>query len=337
MNHRRACVGLLTAVLIAATLSGSADAQTAAPRSAGQPVTASAASASRPVPVPLRPAALMATVRRLASEEFAGRAAGTDGNALARAYVRERFAAAKLQPMFGDRYEQSFTFTPRARGGATAMPVAGTNLVGRCEGRRPELPVLVLSAHFDHLGVRGGQMHPGADDNASGVAVLLAVAEVCRTAPFDRTVIVAAFDAEENGLQGARAFVDAAVVPRERIALNVNLDMVARGDKGELYASGAFHSPRVKTLLTPVAARAPIRLLFGHDDPKTGRDDWTQQSDHGVFHTAGVPFVYVGVEDHPDYHRPSDTPDRIDADVFGKAALTILDALRALDAGWPVP
>jgi hypothetical protein len=47
--------------------------------------------------------------------------------------------------------------------------------------------------------------------------------------------------------------------------------------------------------------------------------------------------VYFGVEDHPDYHRPSDTPDRIDADVFGKAALTILDALRALDAGWPVP
>lgn len=286
------------------------------------------------VPAPMRADALMTTVRRLAADEFGGRATGTEGNARARAYVRERFVAAQLRPMFGDRFEQSFTFTPRARGGATPMPVTGTNLAGRCEGRRPDLPAFVLSAHFDHLGTRAGQMHPGADDNASGVAVLLAIAEVCRMVPFDRTIIVAAFDAEESGLQGARAFVEALPVPLNRLALNVNLDMVARADAGELYASGTRHTPSLAELLTPVAARAPIRLRFGHDDPATGRDDWTQQSDHGVFHTAGLPFVYFGVEDHADYHRPTDTPDRINPESFGKVAVTILDALRTLDAGW---
>lgn len=325
-------VGVMTAVPVALVAQAPAPAPVAADVR-GRRQLASPAE----VPEPMRAEALMATVRRLASDEFGGRAAGTDGNARARAYVRERFVAARLRPGNGDRFEQTFTFTPRARGGATAMPVTGTNLVGRCEGRRPELPAFVLSAHFDHLGTRAGQMHPGADDNASGVAVLLAIAEVCRTAPFARTLIVAAFDAEEQGLQGARAFVDAWPVPRDRLALNVNLDMVARADKGELYASGTRQTPALLALLQPVAARAPIGLRFGHDDPATGRDDWTQQSDHGVFHTAGLPFVYFGVEDHPDYHRPTDTPDRINAETFGNVAATILDALRTLDAGWPAP
>ena len=326
---RPLAVGFIAAAAVSLTLLAQAPSAVSTETRAVRQ-TADAAS----VPAPMRAEALMTTVGRLASEEFGGRATGTEGNARARAYVRERFVAAQLQPMFGDRFEQTFTFTLRARGGASPMPVTGTNLVGRCEGRRPELPAFVLSAHFDHLGTRAGQIHPGADDNASGVAVLLAIAEVCRTVPFDRTIIVAAFDAEESGLQGARAFVEALPVPLSRLALNVNLDMVARADAGELYASGTRHTPPLAELLKPVAARAPIRLRFGHDDPATGRDDWTQQSDHGVFHTAGLPFVYFGVEDHADYHRPTDTPDRINPEAFGKVAVTILDALRALDAGW---
>lgn len=328
---RTSALAALAVAALPMVLAAQVPSPASAAAAGGRPVVAAAS-----VLEPMRVEALMATVRRLASEEFGGRAAGTEGNARARAYVRERFVAAQLQPGIGDRFEQTFTFTPRARGGATAMPVAGTNLIGRCEGRRPDLPAIVLSAHFDHLGTRARQLHPGADDNASGVAVLLAIAEVCRTAPFARTIIVAAFDAEENGLQGARAFVDALPVPRERLALNVNLDMVARADNGELYAAGTRYTPLLKTLLQPVATRAPITLRFGHDDPATGRDDWTQQSDHGVFHTAGLPFVYFGVEDHADYHRPTDTPDRVNGEVFAKVAATILDALRALDAGWPV-
>jgi len=179
-------------------------------------------------------------------------------------------------------------------------------------------------------------MHPGADDNASGVAVLLAIAEVCRTAPFDRTVIVAAFDAEENGLQGARAFVDAAVVPRDRIALNVNLDMVSRSDRREIFIAGTHQTPQLRRLLAPVAGRAALTVRFGHDVPGSGRDDWTQQSDHGPFHDAGVPFAYFGVEDHADYHRPSDTPEKIAPGFVRDVAALVHDALRTLDAALPL-
>ena len=72
-----------------------------------------------------------------------------------------------------------------------------------------------------------------------------------------------------------------------------------------------------------MAARSAIKLLFGHDKPKGqagGVDDWTLQSDHGAFHTSGIPFVYFGVEDHPDYHKPTDTPEKIDATFFARVA-----------------
>lgn len=279
---------------------------------------------------------LMATVRTLASEDFAGRGAGTEGGAKARALIRRRFEAITLQ-LVGPSFEQPFTFTPRGRGpDGGAMPEArGVNVVARCPGTDPGLPAIVLSAHYDHLGIRNGRLFPGADDNASGVAALLELAEQCAAHPFRRDLVVAAFDAEEGGLYGARAFVASGTSPRERVALNVNLDMVARGDKGEIYIAGTRHAPALRPLLDRVAARAPVRVLFGHDLPGTGDDDWTLQSDHGAFHQAGIPFIYFGVEDHPDYHQPSDTAEKINPDFFAKAVAVVLDALRALDEGLP--
>jgi Zn-dependent M28 family amino/carboxypeptidase len=299
---------------------------------------------SAQVPSPARSAAaprinasaLMDTVQTLASAEYEGRAAGTPGGAKARAWTRERLQAIGLRA-FGDSLEHPFSFTPRGRDAdpAAGAPAAvqGVNLLALCPGVEPALPVIVLSAHYDHVGIRNGRLYPGADDNASGVATLLEIARICIVQPFRHGLVIAALDAEEMGLQGARAFIAAPPVPRERIALDVNLDMIARGDKGELYVAGLHHNPILKPLLEPVAARAPIKVLFGHDLPGTGDDDWTMQSDHGVFHGAGIPFVYFGVEDHPDYHQPTDTADRINPDFFAKAASVVLDALRALDAG----
>ena len=273
---------------------------------------------------------LMETVQTLASPEYEGRGAGTPGGAKARAWVRDRLERLGLRPM-GDSLEHPFSFTPRGR--SDAGPVRGANLLALCAGTDPALPAVVLSAHYDHVGIRNGRIFPGADDNASGVATLLEIARICAGQPFRHDLVIAALDAEEVGLQGARAFMAAPPVAKDRIALNVNLDMIARGDKGEIYVSGLHHNPRLKPLLEPVAAGAPIKVRFGHDLPGTGDEDWTMQSDHGVFHEAGIPFVYFGVEDHPDYHQSTDTADRIDPDFFAKAAAVVLDALRALDAG----
>jgi hypothetical protein len=91
----------------------------------------------------------------------------------------------------------------------------------------------------------------------------------------------------------------------------------------------------LKSILEPVASRSKVRLLFGHDSGG-GQDDWTTQSDHGAFHQAGIPFLYFGVEDHPDYHRPTDTADKINPTFFYHAALTILDAIGAIDRALPL-
>jgi Zn-dependent M28 family amino/carboxypeptidase len=134
------------------------------------------------------------------------------------------------------------------------------------------------------------------------------------------------------GLIGAGAFVRQPPVPAGRIVLNVNMDMVGRNARNELYAAGASHYPFLRPYLDSVAARAPITLRLGHDDPNgPRRDDWTTQSDQGQFHRARIPFVYFGVEDHPDYHRPTDDAERLAPAFYAGAAATVLDAVRTLD------
>lgn len=271
---------------------------------------------------------LMSTVTLLADPKFEGRAAGSPGGIAARGVIGERFRSIGLEPPAGG-YLVPFTFTRKS---AAAVPVNAVNVVGICPGKDPKLPVFVVSAHYDHLGVRDGVIYPGADDNASGVAVLLELAAYCRENPFRRSIVFAAFDAEEGGLHGARAFVSSPPIPRDRMALNVNLDMVSRSDKREIYVAGTHHTPDLKPPLEKVAAAARVKVLFGHDRPGSGSDDWTNQSDHGPFHAARIPFVYFGVEDHADYHKPTDTADKINRSFFADVAETILAALIALDA-----
>ena len=279
---------------------------------------------------------LMANMKALADPRFEGRAAGSPGGVAARAWVLERVRAIGLEPVSGS-YEFPFKYTRMRLSGRADGE--GANVIGMCVGADPKAPMFVVSAHYDHLGIREGAVYPGADDNASGVAVMLAVAEYCRKTPLRRTVVFAAFDAEEAGLQGAKAFLITPPVPRDRIALNVNLDMVSRNDKREIFVAGTYHWPQLKAPMDEVARRAPITVLFGHDKPipvAGGVEDWTNQSDHGPFHSAKIPFVYFGVEDHPDYHKPTDTADKINRGFFVDVAETVLDAVLQLDRSLPV-
>jgi len=305
----------LAVLLLPAIPSGQQKPQTSAPAAGLQPALG---------------AELIATVRTLAAPELEGRRTGSPGGLKARAWIVDRFKTIGLEPLDG-RYLLPFTFTTRSMANADAA-----NIAGMCRGSGKVPETIVLSAHYDHLGVQGGVVYPGADDNASGVAALMAIADACRRRPFRHDVLVVAFDAEEVGLQGAKAFVAAPPIPRDRLALNINLDMVSRSNRREIYAAGTTHWPKLRPPLEQVAARAPITLLFGHDKPGTGHDDWTNQSDHGAFHAAGIAFVYFGVEDHADYHKPTDTADKIDATFFRQVVETILDAVTTLDAAMPV-
>ena len=116
------------------------------------------------------------------------------------------------------------------------------------------------------------------------------------------------------------------------MAALVNLDMIARLDKNELYAAGASPYPFFRPLLEATAAASRVKLLLGHDTNADGPgNDWINQSDQGAFHAVGVPFVYFGVEDHPDYHRATDDFARVDAARYVGAVRTIAEFVRRLD------
>jgi Zn-dependent M28 family amino/carboxypeptidase len=277
-------------------------------------------------PATIDGAALLRDLETLAADGMEGRLVGTPGSARARGYIVKRFKEAGIKPL-GASYEHPFKFTGRGDQGERA----GVNILGVVRGRRSPDRYIVVTAHYDHLGVRNGQVFNGADDNASGVAALLAVAAQLSASPADNSVLFAAFDAEEAGLRGARAFVASPPVPLASIALNVNLDMVARDAANVLFASGTSHYPFLKDYLADVT-RPPVVLKFGHDVAGAKEDDWTRQSDHFPFHEAKIPYVYFGVEDEAQHHKATDDVETVTKEFFVGVANTILAAVRALDA-----
>lgn len=286
-------------------------------------------------------AQLMRDVEALAAPAFEGRRTGTAGALKARQWLVEQFRAIDLSAGGTQEYLQPFTFSTRDTravlpgGRPFRTDYAAANVIGRIPGREMRARILVVTAHYDHLGIRDGVLYPGADDNASGVAVLLAAARhFARNQP-RHPMVFAALDAEELGLHGARALIDPPLLllPRSGIAMSINLDMVSRNERNEIYAAGTSYAPWLKPLLEEVQARASVHILFGHDRPldRSGLEDWTRSSDHGPFHDAGIPFVYFGVEDHPDYHKATDTAGRIDVRFFGDVADMVIEAMRTFD------
>jgi hypothetical protein len=272
-------------------------------------------------------ARMMQRLHALSADSMEGRRAGTPGSVRARRWIEGQLTAMGAQP-FGDRFDAPVLL--RARAGSDTL---GANIVARIPGRNPNSPVLVLSAHYDHLGVRNGEVFNGADDDASGCVALLTIAERLLREPPEHDVILAFFDAEESGMVGSKAFVNAPPVPLERIALNINLDMVARQDGGALWVSGTSHHPALRPIANVAAQNASVTIRFGHDtkDLKPG-DDWTGSSDHASFHAKGIPFLYLGVEDHADYHKAGDDADKVDP-TFYRGTIAFAHALvRAADA-----
>lgn len=266
-------------------------------------------------PAPVAPPQLLADVAALADDALLGRASGTTGGALAARYIEDRFRAIGVEPALADGYRQPFRLPT---GGE------GVNLIGTIPGTVFPQQAILVTAHYDGLGVRGGEVYNGADDNASGVAALLLLAERLRERSPEHTILVAALDAEEIGLIGAQALASEPPVPLGAILVTVNLDMVSRG---ELWAAGTTHYPHLR----PILAEAGLER-FGHDTG-AGAENWTGASDHAAFHRRGVPFVYLGVEDHADYHRPTDDSERIDSATFARAAAMIVRVVEALDDG----
>ena len=275
-------------------------------------------------------------LRILSADDMEGRLVGSEGNARARAYLIDRLGEIGVTPVF-ENYEQSFTFQRSLDFRDPEAPretVTAVNLVGRIAGSRPGEHVMVVGAHYDHVGMdEDGNIFNGADDNASGTAGLLAVAAAFMENPPENDVILVAFDAEEGGLRGARHFVDNRPEGYEPIGFMLNMDMIAYSETDDLYAVGTWHYPVLLELVEAAAEVSPVNLRTGYDEPSDDpRNDWTMLSDHGPFHAAGIPFLYLGVEDHEHYHQISDTYENMTLAFFGGAVETAVEVARRADA-----
>lgn len=268
----------------------------------------------------------------LSSDELQGRQAGSAESAVARSMIIERLEALDVKPV-GASFEHPFKYGPfRApeTGVAGAPDKDGVNVIGFIPGSETNDIAMVISAHYDHLGVRDGEIYNGTDDNASGVVGALAIAEHFSKSAPAHDVHFVFFDAEEDGFGGARDFITSPPISLDQVALNLNFDMVSRGDNGILWASGTHHWPDMVPMVNAVAETAPVTIQLGFDQGD-GREDWTLLSDHAVFFRSGIPHIYFGVEDHPDYHKPSDDFENVDQDWFLKSVDTLIMMSEAMD------
>jgi Zn-dependent M28 family amino/carboxypeptidase len=266
---------------------------------------------------------LLEDVKTLSSDAYQGRKTGTDGAALARTFLKKRLSELGLSNYGGlQHFEQPFTAEDR-----TGKVVDAKNLIAYIPGKSPE--IIVISGHYDHLGVINEEIYNGADDNASGVAAMLNIAAHYKKSKPDHTLVFAFFDAGELDWQGSGYFVDHAPFDLKKVLLNVNLDMISHNEKNELYAAGTFTNPQLKKYLTHTQPN--VKIMLGHDNPEFNVDDWTNQSDQGAFHAKGIPFLYFGVEDHKDYHKASDKFENIQPAFFIDAAEAILEILDNVD------
>jgi Zn-dependent M28 family amino/carboxypeptidase len=284
---------------------------------------------------PMSEEALRAHVAYLASPELAGRAAGTEDEKKAAAYVAAAFTVAGLA---GVR-EQTF-----ALGSGESRNVMGT--LGDGE------EIVVVGAHMDHLGRRNGELYLGAEDNASGIAVLseLARALAEKKADHKRKIVFVAFGAEEVGLVGSRHFVQSPPVPIKAIKNMVNIDMIGRRLvdqssmsmlKGMLKIPGngvgvvgTRDRPDLRKIVDEGCAAADLKVVAPEDLPGAIADVVDQMSarrgDNAPFEEAGVPSLFFGSGESDDYHKPTDVIDRLDFKLMARRARAIANVVAAL-------
>lgn len=252
----------------------------------------------------------------LASEKNAGRYPGTKANRKVVKYIAKDFKKQDLIP-FEKGYKQKFKARLRVEKGENEKPLAKTsNVVGYIEGTDPILKneYIILGAHYDHLGLGGPSsksenkktIHYGADDNASGTAALLEIAEKIAANKKDlkRSVIFIAFGAEEQGLLGSKFFIDNAPIPLSKIKLMINMDMVGRlNTEKHVYINGAGTFPEGVAFMQNLGESLELRPVV-HAGSVGG-------SDHVSFFKKDISVLGMHTGAHPQYHRPEDTVDLI--------------------------
>ena len=255
---------------------------------------------------------LKAHVETLSSPAFGGRRDA--GAAKSRAFLIDEFRKLAVEPLFGGTFAQEVT-------GKGPEDVLGVNVGARINGSDPAVSNrwIILGAHYDHLGTRGDVIYPGADDNASGVAMMLEVARALVESPRKprRSIAFVGFDLEERGpkgelgLRGSQFFARHAPVPLEKVSLFLTADMIGRSLGGVcdpfVFVLGSEHEPEVRPWIARAAQGKPIQVgLLGSDMLVVDR------SDYGPFRSRKIPYLFFTTGENPAYHTPEDVPETID-------------------------
>lgn len=263
-------------------------------------------------------------VQTLASPAYGGRRG--EGARKAEAYVLAELKSLGLGPLFGESFTQDI---PSREPGTILGRNVGARLVGSDPAKRDEW--VILSAHYDHLGVRNGVLYPGADDNASAVAMMLEVARSLVESPMKpaRSIMFVSFDLEEDGLFGSRYFADQPPVPLEKVALFLTADLIGRSLGGVcdpyVFVMGTERIPRVRTWIDRAAKEKPITVgLLGSDVLLIDR------SDYGPFRTRKIPYMFFSTGENPRYHSPDDTPETLDYPKLESISRMICDLMREI-------
>ncbi|MEW4488314.1 M28 family peptidase [Thalassoglobus sp. JC818] len=240
-------------------------------------------------------------------------------------YIIARFEESGLQPLFEDGFIQA---VPDFNDKSADPIIMGRNIGGFVEGTDPLLKRewIVVNAHYDHLGVRGGKIFPGADDNASGVSMLLELAKHFAKNPARRSIAFVSFDLEEHLLWGSRWFLAHCPLEEESIRFCLTADMIGRSlgglDIPTVFVMGAETSPQVSHCLDQIAVPEGLEVA------RLGTDIVGTRSDYGPFRYRKIPFLFFSTGEHPDYHTPEDTLEKLDID---KIALVSTAMLRVAD------
>lgn len=259
-----------------------------------------------------------------ASDEFEGRNTGEPGQKKAIEYLKNFYVKEKISsPLGGDDYFQEVPASYLRRGLKDSE-----NVVAFIKGTEKPEEVIVISAHLDHVGMRNGQIYNGADDDGSGTVAILEIAQAFKEASDDgngpkRSVLFLHVTAEEKGLLGSRYYAENPIFPIANTVTDLNIDMIGRVDEAHkdnpnyVYLIG---SDKLSTELHNISEEVNkkytnIQLDYTYND-ENDPNRFYYRSDHYNFAQYGVPIIFYFNGTHADYHRPSDTADKINYEML---------------------
>lgn len=272
-------------------------------------------------------------IRFLADEELEGRLAGSSGEAAAANYIADQYLVSGLLPA-GDEgtYLQQFELEGPMPQAMEIESFISRNVVGFVEGSGRSGQYIIIGAHYDSQGTGGiismdesdeSAIHPGADDNASGVAGLLELADHFADNRPQKNMLFIAFSGEELGLLGSRHFVDEMKISPDSVAAMINLDMIGRLTDNELTIFGTGTSNRWNEILRSVEDDS---LVITRAPSGTGA------SDHTSFYESEIPVLHYFTGTHENYHRPTDTADKINVQGIRRVTDHIIELVEELDS-----